>query len=162
MFVLLIFIFLSCSSVDKYEVDLTEKTKLILEHFSESQSEYIHFSKLDKGNSFYELQAIKEDERTIRFEVYLIEKSLDNSEANVNGHASFRGFDVLIYNELNDIFYKINASKEFVYSKQKSTVEDMLYDPPYWNLYFDTKGRLLRTYPKEVFEELMHLEIFNH
>ncbi|ADQ18953.1 hypothetical protein Lbys_3296 [Leadbetterella byssophila DSM 17132] len=68
-------------------------------------------------------------------------------------HSKFNSYDVVIYGDLNSLFYKIDKSNKSTYVHKYGSYQG-LYDPPYWNLYFDKNGKLMKTSPKDVFDRI--------
>lgn len=135
------------------EVELQDKTLKILEQFTQEQRPYLDTLAYYHEPVFYCMSVNNEGEE-IRLQTYLVENNLDEYVEDFKAHSIYNGYDVVIYGDLNPLFYKIDKLKKTSYVHKYGSSEDYIYDPPYWNLYFDKDGKLIKTSPKEVFESL--------
>lgn len=147
------FLLFSCQKKQEiYEVELSSNFKDILVEFSKENAEYLEEM---KDKVFFEIFVSNDSEESDlkRIQIYLVEFRLNDSIQPIKGHSMFNNLNVVIEGELD--FNVIGKNKVISSYKHKyGSSENYLYDPPYWNLYFDKKGKLVKAMPKRVFETL--------
>jgi hypothetical protein len=144
-------ILISCTKSSK-EVQLEMLTVQILDQFIINQAAVINESEEFNSPLFIEINLNSIGKDTLELQVYLIEFRLNDYREDFKAHSKYKGFDIVIYGELNPLFYKLDNVQKSNYVHKYASSKEYIYDPPYWKLYFDKNGTLIKTFPKELFD----------
>lgn len=136
------------------DVTLQEKTTRILEKFEKGFNYQLNEYKKFNVEIFYELTLSKHADNELELQIYLVEYRLNDFINEFKAHSKYNGYDVVIYGDLSPLFYNTINSKKTTFKHKYGSSKNQMYDPPYWNLYFDNNGNLIRTSPKEIYDFL--------